>query len=136
MSFLLDTVTVSESTKRKPNSKVIGWFQTVADEQLHLSALTIGEIAYGIERLSRGADRTRLEDWLEHKLLPWLGSRVWTVDEKICRRWASLRTAYPDARPIDALIASTALVHGFTVVTRNVKDFAFEGLSVFDPWNG
>jgi len=134
VNFLLDTVTVSESAKRRPHQGVAGWLRTVEDERLYLSVLTIGEIVFGVERLSKGARRDHLEDWVEHVLVPWLSQQILVVDDRICRRWASLRVAYPNAKPIDALIASTALVHGLTLVTRNVKDFAFDGLSVFDPW--
>jgi toxin FitB len=132
--FLLDTVTVSETAKEHPNVDVLAWFASIDNRQLHVSALTIGEIFSGIERLSPGRRRANLEVWLTNDVPAWFSGRVLAADEAVCRRWGRIRAGLTSAPVVDSLIAATGLVHGLTVVTRNIGDFRFEGLNVINPW--
>lgn len=133
MSFLIDTCVLSEPTKPKPDDVVIKWLTDTPDEAQFVSVLTLGEVKYGILSALPGQKRRRLEEWFVG-LRPSLGRRVLAFDEACSMKWAELRAQNRGAAATDVQIAATALVHGLTVVTRNVKDFAFEGLSVFNPW--
>lgn len=134
MSFLLDTCVVSEEIKPRPAGKVRAWLESVDPQSLHLSVVTLTEIRFGILRLSAGAKRTVLENWFGGVVLNLPRDRFLPVDDVIALHAANLvtQTANPDLA--DIYIAATALVRGFTVVTRNAKDFAFGGLKVFNPW--
>jgi len=98
------------------------------------SVVSLAEIKSGIERLSEGRRKQQLTGWFEGELRPWLADRVISFDEDCAMIWASLRAQAPNAKFADGQIASTALAHGLTLVTRNVRDFAFAGLPVFNPW--
>lgn len=131
--YLLDTNVVSELRKPKPHQGVVAWVQNAADETLHLSAVTIGEIQAGIE-ITREQDVAKAEE-----IEGWLNSVAETyniipVDAHIFRRWAQLMHRRPDHHLEDALIAATALVRGLSVVTRNVDDFKRFGVSVINPF--
>lgn len=132
--FLLDTVTVSETIKERPNADVLTWFASIDNQQLHVSALTIGEIYSGIERLPQGRRRAKYESWAVNDLPAWFADRVLAANEVVCRKWGHIRASVPSAPVVDSLIAATALVHGLTVVTRNDGDFRFDGLNVINPW--
>lgn len=137
MSLLLDTNVLSELRKpaRRADPGVRSWASAQATADLYLSVITILEIEVGIERVRR-RDTTRaalLADWLEGEVLDLFAGRILPVDVRVARRAARLHV--PDPRPErDALIAATALVHGLTVVTRNVLDFAPTGAATIDPW--
>ncbi len=131
--YLLDTNVVSELRKPRPHGGVVAWLQSVDDAQLHLSAVTIGEIQAGIE-LTREQDSVKaqeLESWLDlvagaYNILP--------MDAVVFRAWARLMHRKSNTLYEDAMIAATARVHGLTVVTRNVSDFNALGFEVFNPF--
>ncbi len=131
--YLLDTNIVSELRRRKPHGGVLAWLHGVANSDLYLSAVTIGEIQSGIE-LARTTDPTKadeLEAWLEQVA----GSyHVLAMDARTFRQAA--RLMYRQSRHLseDAMIAATAQVHGLVVVTRNVRDFAPFGVKTVDPF--
>lgn len=131
--YLLDTNVVSELRKPKPHGAVVQWLQEVADADLHISAVTIGEIQAGIE-LTREQDEakaTEIEQWLE---LVSGSCSVIPMDADAFRVWARLMHRASDTLYEDAMIAATAKVHKLTVVTRNVTDFKYFGVSVFNPF--
>ncbi len=131
--YLLDTNVVSELRKPKPHVAVLQWIQNVADADLHISALTIGEIQAGIE-LTREQDESKaaeLEQWLE---LVSGSFNVVAMDALVFRIWARLMHRTSDTLYEDAMIAATAKVHELTVVTRNVTDFKSFGVSVLNPF--
>lgn len=133
--FLLDTNVISELRRKQPDPGVLRWLGRVQDERLYLSVLTIGEIRRGIERSSDAVARHRLTQWLEGTLLPWLGSQLLPVDVAVAECWGRLCGVAERPLPaIDSLLAATAIAHSLTLVTRNVADFDFPGLSVFNPW--
>lgn len=135
MSYLLDTNVVSELARARPEPAVIEWISTVADDSLFLSVLTIGELRKGVEALPSGRKRESLRLWLETDLARWFGDRLLPVDAAVADRWGRLVAAAKSApAAIDSLLAATALQHDLRLVTRNVADFAFQGLEVVNPW--
>ena len=131
--YLLDTNVVSELRKPKPHGAVLAWFEALEDTQLHLSAVTIGEIQAGIE-LTREQDPAKALD-IEAWLVLVAGSfNVLPMDAAAFRAWAQLMHRRSDTLYEDAMIAATAQVHGLTVVTRNVADFKGFGVPLLNPF--
>lgn len=136
--FLLDTNVVSELRKvraGRADRRVARWADRVDASELFVSVVTIQEIEIGVllaERRDR-AQGALLRTWLERHVLPAFDGRILSVDLPVALRSARLHV--PDPRPVrDGLIAATAFVHGMTLVTRNVADFAPMGVPIFDPW--
>ena len=131
--FLIDTNVVSELRRPRPSLAVVAWLETVDESELFLSAMTRGELQAGIEltRVQDLAKAAEIEGWLEQLAVAW---NVLPLDGAVCRAWGRLMHRRSDTLLEDALIAATALVHGLTVVTRNVADFRTFGVSVFDPF--
>ena len=136
--YLLDTNVVSELRKAKAgrsDRRVAAWAADVPAATLFLSVVSVQEIEIGVLLVERRDARqgALLRRWLEEHVLPAFLDRILPVDMAVVRRSASLHV--PDPRPVrDGLIAATALVHGLTVVTRNVTDFEPMGVRVLDPW--
>lgn len=131
--YLLDTNVVSELRKPRPHGAVLQWLHTVSDAELHVSAVTIGEIQAGIE-LTREQDEakaTKIEQWLE---LVSGTFNVLPMDAAAFRVWACLMHRASDTLYEDAMIAATAKVHNLTVVTRNVADFKHFDVEVLNPF--
>jgi predicted nucleic acid-binding protein len=131
--FLLDTNIVSELRKSRPSTQVVKWLTEVPDAELHLSAVTIGEIQAGIE-LTRAQDRGKaeqLEAWAEQVATTY---NVLAMDAACFRQWAKFMHGQSDTIYEDAMIAATARVHELTVVTRNVRDFARFDVPVLNPF--
>jgi predicted nucleic acid-binding protein len=102
-----------------------------------VSAITIMELELGVLSIERKdpAQGALLRSWLEQQVLPEFSGRTLPVDTAVAQRCARLHV--PDKRgERDALIAATALVHGMTVVTRNVTDFQPMGVTLINPWEG
>ena len=136
MSFLVDTCALSELIRPAPAPQVVGWFEQVPPEALFISALTIGEIRKGAEKLADGRRKNQIITWLEIRLPEWFEDRVLAVDAAVADEWGRMvarMTQSPSA--IDGLIAATAIKHRLTVVTRNVLDFQPTGVDVINPWN-
>lgn len=133
--FLLDTNVISELRKPQADPAVVSWAKGVAAYKLYISAITLLEIETGILRLQRRdtAQAAILRTWLEGHVIPAFAGRVLSIDSQVARRCARLHV--PDrGNECDALIAATALVHDMTIVTRNAKDFTFDGITVINPW--
>lgn len=125
--YLLDTNVVSELRRLRPHDAVLAWLDGVADADLHLSAVTIGEIQAGIEmtREQDVAKAAEIEAWLDQVARTY---NVLDMNADVFRAWARLMHRKSGEIIEDAMIAATASVHGLTVVTRNTRDF--EGLNV------
>jgi len=138
MSYLLDTCVISEFAARQPSVNVLQWLAGQVEERMHLSAITIGELKHGVERLPPTERRTRLERWLEIDVLERFQSRILPVDAMVMLRWGALKAQLEHIgrpmQPMDSLIAATALAHNFVLVTRNTSDFADAGVQLFNPW--
>ncbi len=136
MSFLLDTNVVSEIRKKVPDPGVSGWFATAPADKLFLSVLVVGEIRQGVERLARRdpAQAETFERWLG-QLVDGYGDRIVPITIRIAETWGRLNV--PDPVPVvDGLMAATALVHDWTLVTRNVSDITSTGVRLLDPFTG
>ena len=134
MSFLLDTNVVSEIRKKAPDRGVATWFASVPADKLFLSVLVVGEIRQGITRLVRRdpAQAEIFERWLS-QLVDGYGDRIVPITVRIAEAWGRLNV--PDPVPVvDGLLAATALVHDWTLVTRNVNDVTSTGVRLLDPF--
>lgn len=137
--FLLDTNVVSELRKirlGRADHNVAQWADSVDAGDLYLSAITIQELETGVLLIERrdASQGAIFRSWLENHVLPAFASRILPVDTAVAQRCASLHI--PDPRPaMDSLIAATALVHGMTLVTRNVADFEPSGVTIINPWD-
>ncbi|MBC7953282.1 MAG: type II toxin-antitoxin system VapC family toxin [Rhodospirillaceae bacterium] len=135
MSYLVDTCALSELIKPAPAPQVVEWFETVPQEALFVSALTLGEIRRGAEKLPDGRRRSQIIAWLEIELPDWFGERVLPIDAAVADEWGRLTARVKQPLPaIDGLIAATAMKYRLTVVTRNVSDFAAASVEVLNPW--
>ena len=150
--YLLDTNVVSEFRKEstgKADRRVGAWARSVPATSLFLSAVTVSELELGTLQMERrdALQGALLRSWMESHVLPAFAGRVLPVDTPVALRCAALHVPNPRSyrgpqRQVfvdgvvyrDALIAATALVHGMTVVTRNVADFAPTGVAVLNPW--
>jgi len=138
--FLLDTNVISELRKAgdgKADANVVAWLSSVDATTFYLSAITLMEIELGILRIERRdpAQGAKLRAWMDHHILPEFADRTLPVNAAVALRCALLHV--PDPRPErDAFIAATALVHGMTVVTRNLADFVPTGVPLLNPWDG
>ena len=131
--YLLDTNVVSELRKPRPHGSVLAWLQSTAEADLHLSAVTLGEIQAGIE-LTREQDAGKadeIEAWADQVAASY---NVLPMDAATFRQWAKLMHRQSDTVYEDAMIAATALVHKLTVVTRNVGDFKRFGVPMLNPF--
>lgn len=138
MSYLLDTNIVSELRRPKPEPRVLGFIAAKPLDDLYLSEVTMAEIRFGIERVPDPLKRAEIASWLDHVLRPMFGGRVLSITEEIILRWrlmveAGRQRGHTYSQP-DLFIAATASVHGLTVVTRNVGDFAETGVALVNPW--
>lgn len=140
MSYLLDTNVVSELRKigdGKADARVVAWIGAEDAVKFFISAITILELERGVLAIQRrdAAQGARLRAWLDTRVRPEFEGRILPVDDTVATRCAHLHV--PDRRnEADALIAATALVHGLTVVTRNICDFEGIGVVLVDPWQG
>jgi toxin FitB len=134
MSYLIDTNVISELRKgKRANPDVASWFASLADDEVFLSALTLGEIRRGIESIRRRdpSAATALESWLG-RISEAHRDRVVAVDRAIAEEWGRMNV--PDPMPVvDGLLAATAKVAGLTLATRNADDIARSGVSFFNP---
>lgn len=131
--YVLDTNVVSELRRKRPHGAVVAWLGSLDMSTISVSAATIGEIQVGIER-TRDNDPTKaieIEGWLDDLLhrIP-----VLPVDAETFRIWARLMHQRPQQLSEDAMIAATALRHGFALATRNVRDFNAFGVSLVNPF--
>lgn len=132
--YLLDTNVISELRRPRPHGAVVTWLEGVADQDLHLSAVTLGELQAGVE-ITREQDPVKaaeIESWIDQVAQTW---NVLPLDGRTFRVWAKLMHRRSDDLLADALIAATALNHHLVVVTRNVRDFAALGIDTLNPFD-
>jgi len=136
LSYLLDTNVISELRKgERANPSVASWFADVADEEIFLSVLTIGEIRRGAESVRRRDpdSAATLDSWLA-RLSEAHRDRIVPVDRPIAEEWGRMNV--PDPLPVvDGLLAATARILGLTLVTRNTADVEGTGVELLDPFS-
>jgi hypothetical protein len=131
--YLLDTNVISELRRVRPHGAVLAWIQSVPDDDLHISAASLGEIQAGIEitRERDAAKALEIEAWLEevadtYNILP--------MDGRTFRAWARLMHKKPQQLLEDAMIAAAAVVNNLIVVTRDIRDFQALGVRTLNPF--
>jgi predicted nucleic acid-binding protein len=135
MSYLLDTNVVSELRKRHPDHHVLAWYATVTSAEIFISALTIGEIRMGIERLRRkdSGQADVLEHWLRGLQATYFDHIV-DVDTRAAEEWGRINV--PDPLPvIGGLLAASAKARGLTLVTRDTGDVSRSGVALVNPFD-
>jgi toxin FitB len=134
--YILDTNVISELRKgKKAQRSVRLWAQALPAANLYLSVLSILELEIGTLLVERRDQKQGaiLRAWIDGHVLPSFSGRILAIDTVVAQRCAALHVPNPRSDR-DALIAATALVHGMTVVTRNVSHFQATGVAVVDPW--
>ena len=145
MSYLLDTCILSRLRKisKQPDIKLENWIKKHNENLYFISALTIGEIQFGISKLNlkkneEAQQRLIFEDWLVEDLISRFRNRILSIDVEVALTWGRLfgeRKQRGLIIPVvDGLIAATAIVHNLTVVTENISDFIETGARIFNPW--
>ncbi|CAN6134480.1 VapC Predicted nucleic acid-binding protein, contains PIN domain [Methylophilaceae bacterium] len=137
--FILDTNVVSELRKirlGRADKQFSKWADSMETADLYLSAITVQELEMGVLLLERrdAKQGAIFRTWLDHHVLPAFSGRILPIDTAVALFSAKLHV--PNPQPVrDGLIAATALVHGMSVVTRNVADFSSSGVTVINPWD-
>jgi predicted nucleic acid-binding protein len=135
MTYLVDTNVISEWRKTSPNRGVVGWFSRVHKDDMFLSVITIGEVRRGIGLLRLRNDHRQaelFEAWLDTTKREFANHLI-PVTTEIAEEWGHLASG-PSIPTADGLLAATAQVHGWTLVTRNVKNFKGTGVRVENPF--
>lgn len=141
MRYLLDTNVISELVSKQPSPKVVQWIDDsdASDMDLVLlSAITIGELRKGVEKLPDSKRKDTLLAWLKDDLLVRFSGRVLSIDVDVMLTWGALvgrleRVGRP-LPAMDSLIAALAIHHNCGLVTRNEADFKDTGVTVINPW--
>jgi len=136
--FLLDTNILSELQRRRPEPRVLAFIARQKLNRLFVSAVSLAEIRFGIERVAEPLRRTELQDWLTNRIRPIFARRVLPVTEDIMLKWRLLaadgrKSGHTYLQP-DLIIGATALCHDLVVVTRDVADFERAGVPLCNPW--
>jgi predicted nucleic acid-binding protein len=138
--YLLDTCVVSEYVRKQPEMKVIQWLDLQLEEDLFISAITIGEIKKGIVKIESSQPKKcqKLNEWLG-RLMERFETRTIALDRKILIEWGVICGNFEKSGRkmpvIDSLIAATAITNQLTLVTRNENDFDGIDVPIFNPWN-
>jgi predicted nucleic acid-binding protein len=133
--YLLDTNVISELRKPRPHGGVVAWINDQQEEQLFLSAVTMGELQAGIERTRRQdpLKAAEIESWADQLASTY---QILPMDTQCFREWGRIIDRKPDELFQDAMIAATARVHHLVVATRNEGDFTRLDIRIFNPFKG
>ena len=136
--WLLDTNILSELRRPRPERKVVAFVAGQPLDLLYISTVTLAEIRFGIEHVGDARRRAELNDWLAHKLRPMFERRVLEITEDIMLKWRLLvedgrKSGHTFSQP-DLIIGATALHHGLTVVSRDLRDFRKAHVPALNPW--
>lgn len=138
MNYLLDTCVISELIKPRPSQKVVTWIDSIEEEKLYISVITIGEFEKGISKLPTSSKKDKISDWLNEDLLIRFKSRILDLDVNTLIKWgqivANLENQGRKILAVDYLIAATVLQHDLCLVTRNIQDFQNCGIKILNPW--
>lgn len=138
MRYLIDTCSISELVKKKPNQNVLKWFSEQDELSMHLSVITFGELIKGIEKLPISKRKRELNRWVTEDLNLRFRYRTLNINMEVVKKWGEI-LAVADLKgkslpAVDSLIAATALVHDLSVVTRNTQDMEGTGVELINPW--
>jgi predicted nucleic acid-binding protein len=135
VTYLLDTNVISENQRRRPDPTVAEWLEGARSDDLFTSVVVIGELRRGVENLRRRDPLIAqlIDRWLRGVTAAF-GDRILPVTRRVAEQWGRADVPSRQSAP-DGLIAATAVVHGLTVVTRNVKDFERAGAQVLNPFS-
>lgn len=136
--IVVDTNVISELWRLAPDARVLAWMDAQAIETLHLSAVTVAELRYGIAAMPEGRRRTIYQERLEHEVLPAFAGRILAFDLDAAKAYADLmasaKTQGKAIAKADGYIAATAMAHGLMVATRDTSPFKAGGLQTISPW--
>lgn len=136
--WLLDTNVLSELPRPKPERNVLAFIDAQPMETLYVSTVTFAEIRFGIELLDDAGRRAELTNWLDHRVRPMFQQRVLEINEDVMLKWRLLveegrKSGHTFSQP-DLIIAATALSHGLTIVSRDIRDYQRARALVLNPW--
>lgn len=139
MPYLLDTNVVSEAIKARPAPRVVAWLAGQAEGTVYLSVLTMGEVEQGIARSPNPERAARLGRWVVEELVPQFRGRLLPVDAEVMKMWGQITGRAilqgHNVGVIDSMLAATAIVHGLTLATHNLKDVAMLPVYTLNPWD-
>ena len=138
MNCLLDTCVISELVRIRPEPRVLAWIESIPEDRLHLSVLTLGELQKGIIKLDAGPRKRQLEKWLAEDVRTRFAGRILSLDEETLIRWGHI-VGEGERRGriwplVDSLLAASAVANRLTLVTRNTADVQGMGTEILDPW--
>ena len=137
MRYLLDTCVLSEPFKRQPNQQVIAWLRSVDQSSLYTPSVVLGEMRKGVEKMPASARKEMLEKWLAD-YRRFYADNIVPFDAEVAMAWGKLvgrlQLEGMSTPVIDSQIAATAIYHGMTLVTRNVRDMQATGADIFNPF--
>lgn len=141
MKYLLDTNIISEFISKKPNQKVLNYINSLDENNIYLSVITLGEIRFGIEKLDKEHQSKKIEilsSWLDNDLMQRFEGRIVDIDKETMLQWGKINGELQKiGRPMpimDSLIASSCLVEDFVLITRNIKDFYSFEMEMINPF--
>lgn len=141
MKYLLDTNIISEFISKNPNQKVLDYINSLDENDIYLSVITIGEIRFGIEKLDKENQKKKIESlsyWLNNDLMQRFEGRILDVDLEIMLKWGEINAKLQKiGKPMpimDSLIASSCLAKEFVLITRNEKDFYSFNMEMINPF--
>lgn len=139
MKYLLDTSVIKELISKQPNQNVVNFVDSLDQEDMYLSAITVGEIAKGIQKLLDQPRKKILERWLHEYLLTRFDGNILALDTQILIRWGEITAKLENAgikemAALDSLILATALTHRLVLVTMYESDFEKTGIEIVNPW--
>ena len=138
MKWLIDTNVVSEIATPRPNPRVLQWFGEQSAQDIATSIVTVAELQHGVLLTQDRARRSDLARWIDENVFALFMDRILTIDTDILVQWLDLQRLLRARRltrsPADLLLAATAHIHDLILVTRNTRDFANTGITVYNPW--
>ena len=139
MKYLLDTCLLSETRRKVPNQGVVNWLESVDEDRLFISVVTLTEIQKGIVKLDEGPRRQSFQTWLDKDLSARFKGRILGLSQEVALEWGVLLGSNErkgEKLPlIDSLLASTAIQYNLTLVTRNTSDFGRMPVRLINPWD-
>ncbi len=140
MKYLLDTCVLSELVEKKPDQRVVEWISDIEESKFFVSALTMGEIHKGIEKMPNNGRRKMLLQWVDEDLQERFRGRIIPFDFQTAVVWGKMQAKAEMSGKtmpiIDGMIAATAITHSLAVATRNISDMEAGGAVLVNPWDG